>query len=76
MYIFYIFVKGVTGSLSFWANKLACNGNIEQQWEFKSKFIDRLRKSDIAEQTDKANEQHYEVPTDYYLTVSDYYHVY
>lgn len=61
--------KGVTDSLGYWVSKLECGGDAEKQWHFKRKFIERLRQSPIAEQTDLANEQHYEVPTEYYIAV-------
>ena len=41
-----------------------------QQANFKKKFIQRLRSSPVAIETEKANEQHYEVPTELFLTVS------
>jgi cyclopropane-fatty-acyl-phospholipid synthase len=37
--------------------------------EFKDEFIERLRSSPIAEQVDKANEQHYEVPAAFFRLV-------
>ncbi|KAJ9067604.1 hypothetical protein DSO57_1037423 [Entomophthora muscae] len=37
--------------------------SIEKEQETKMQYIQRLRESDIAIHTDKANEQHYEVPT-------------
>jgi hypothetical protein len=52
-----------------WIEKLECGGDVEKQHHFKKKFIERLRHSTIAEATDKANEQHYEVPSDFFLTV-------
>nr|KAG5709291.1 hypothetical protein BaRGS_018043 [Batillaria attramentaria] len=54
--------------MSVWIKKLECEGDVEKQHNFKKKFIARLRHSVIAEATDKANEQHYEVPTDFFLT--------
>jgi cyclopropane-fatty-acyl-phospholipid synthase len=49
--------------------KLDCNGDIEKQSHFKKLFIQRLRNSPVAIDTDKANEQHYEVPTEFFTTV-------
>ena len=61
---------GVQGSLKYWVGKLECGGDVEKQWFYKQKFIKRLRESEIAIETEKANEQHYEVPTEYFTTVS------
>ncbi|XP_071087384.1 uncharacterized protein [Haliotis cracherodii] len=58
---------GVRGSLGAWIQKLECGGDVERQMFFKKRFIERLRKSAIAIETDKANEQHYEVPTEFFL---------
>ncbi|XP_005095452.1 (S)-coclaurine N-methyltransferase [Aplysia californica] len=60
---------GVRQNMSAWIHKLECGGDIEKQHNFKKKFIQRLRTSPIATDTDKANEQHYEVPTEFFLTV-------
>eukprot|EP00058_Branchiostoma_floridae_P026249 XP_002611739.1 hypothetical protein BRAFLDRAFT_128727 [Branchiostoma floridae] len=59
---------GVQGSLKYWVGKLECGGDVEKQWFYKQKFIKRLRESEIAIETEKANEQHYEVPTEYFTT--------
>ncbi|WP_343989369.1 cyclopropane-fatty-acyl-phospholipid synthase family protein [Kangiella japonica] len=40
--------------------------DIEAQGEQYNRFLGELRNSDIAIKTDKANEQHYEVPADFY----------
>lgn len=40
--------------------------NIEAQGKQYNQFLEELRRSDIAIKTDKANEQHYEVPADFY----------
>ncbi|KAL9931959.1 hypothetical protein V8E36_009274 [Tilletia maclaganii] len=37
-------------------------------WAYKQEFIEGLRSSEIAIETDKANEQHYEVDTDFIMT--------
>lgn len=37
-------------------------GGVEQQWERKQRFIDQMRHSPIALETQKANDQHYEIP--------------
>lgn len=62
-------ISGVRLNLGAWIQKLRCDGDVEKQWFFKNKFIDNLKHSKIALQTDKANEQHYEVPTDFFTTV-------
>jgi len=55
--------------LDFWTSKLECDGDVVKQHEFKRKFITKLRNADIAIATDSANEQHYEVPTKYFLEI-------
>ena len=42
------------------------NFPIEGMYNYKLHFVEELRKMPIAVLTDKANEQHYEVPTEYY----------
>ncbi|PVD34768.1 hypothetical protein C0Q70_06045 [Pomacea canaliculata] len=61
--------EGVRSNMEMWIRKLECDGDVEKQHIFKKKFISRLRQSVIAEATDKANEQHYEVPTEFFQTV-------
>ncbi|KAK7097765.1 uncharacterized protein [Littorina saxatilis] len=61
--------EGVRQNMDVWVEKLECGGDVEKQHQFKKKFLARLRDSTIAESTDKANEQHYEVPTEFFLTV-------
>ena len=63
---------GVRANLQAWLEKLECGGDVEKQAYFKKKFIQRLRDSPVAIDTDKANEQHYEVPTEFFLTVSQH----
>lgn len=60
---------GVRANLQAWIKKLECEGDLEKQSFFKKKFIKQLRESPVAIETDKANEQHYEVPTEFFLTV-------
>ena len=73
--LFYFYLKkwcnlsGVRANLSAWAKKLDCHGDIEKQSHFKKLFIQRLRNSPVAIDTEKANEQHYEVPTEFFTTV-------
>lgn len=43
------------------------DGNVETQQEFLENFVADLKTRNIAEQTKKANEQHYEVPSELYL---------
>eukprot|EP00697_Spironema_sp_BW2_P013374 gnl/Spiro4/3433_TR1672_c0_g1_i1.p1 gnl/Spiro4/3433_TR1672_c0_g1~~gnl/Spiro4/3433_TR1672_c0_g1_i1.p1 ORF type:complete len:388 (+),score=76.98 gnl/Spiro4/3433_TR1672_c0_g1_i1:32-1165(+) len=50
-----------------WIRALDCGGNAEKKLQYKMKFVESLSRSPIAVQTDKANEQHYEVPTEYFL---------
>lgn len=61
--------SGVRENLGNWIRKLECAGDVEKQWHHKRNFINRLQHSDIAILTDKANEQHYEVPTQFYKIV-------
>lgn len=61
--------NGVRANLAAWKQKLECGGDLEKQADFKKKFIKRLRESPVAIETEKANEQHYEVPTEFFLTV-------
>ncbi|XP_056002008.1 uncharacterized protein LOC125661565 isoform X2 [Ostrea edulis] len=56
-------------NLDAWLERLRCGGNIERQQFFKKKFLERLRTSAVAIETEKANEQHYEVPTEFFQTV-------
>ncbi|XP_002741514.3 uncharacterized protein LOC100367749 [Saccoglossus kowalevskii] len=56
-------------NLSKWLKRLRCNGNTITQFEYKKKFISKLKQSAIAIETDTANVQHYEVPTDFFKTV-------
>lgn len=44
-----------------------CGGDIEQQQRRFTELLAELRQSPIALQTAAANEQHYEVPTEFYL---------
>jgi hypothetical protein len=56
-------------NLEAWLERLRCGGNIEKQQFFKKKFLERLQTSAVAIETEKANEQHYEVPTEFFQTV-------
>ncbi|KAK0517915.1 hypothetical protein OC834_002853, partial [Tilletia horrida] len=44
------------------------HGSHAANFEYKRRFIEALKSSDIAIETDKANEQHYEVDTDFILS--------
>ena len=44
-------------------------GTVEQQLERKMAFVRELKCLPVAVQTAAANEQHYEVPTDYFVLV-------
>ena len=65
----FLLLEGVRLNLAAWLEKLNCGGDIEKQHFFKTKFINKLRSSPVATDTDKANEQHYEVPTQFFKTV-------
>jgi len=60
---------GVRNVLSLWLDKLNCDGDVEKKMFYKQKFVADLKQLPIAIQTESANEQHYEVPTDFFLTV-------
>ena len=44
--------------------------NCENRLLLQNRFLQALGQSDIAELPEKANEQHYEVPSDFFLQVS------
>ena len=60
----------VRQNLSKWLRKLDCSGDVEKKLALKMKFVEKLRKSPVAVETARANEQHYEVPTNFFRTVS------
>ena len=60
----------VRQNLDKWLKKLNCSGSVEEKLAFKMKFVEKLRSSPVAIETSRANEQHYEVPTDFFRTVS------
>ena len=72
--LFHVDFAGVKLNLSAWIDKLNCDGDIEKQFFFKKKFLQRLKTSPVAIETEKANEQHYEVPTEFFKTVSVLYY--
>jgi cyclopropane-fatty-acyl-phospholipid synthase len=49
--------------------ELENRGDIETQQEAKNRFLEEMRKSPIAIHTDKANEQHYELPPEFFELV-------
>ncbi|XP_068703617.1 uncharacterized protein [Montipora foliosa] len=59
----------VCQNLDKWLKKLDCSGNVEEKLAYKMKFVEKLRSSPVAIETERANEQHYEVPTDFFRTV-------
>jgi len=59
----------VRQNLDKWLQKLDCSGDVEKKLTFKMKFVKKLRESPVALETARANEQHYEVPTDFFRTV-------
>ena len=65
----------VRQTLDKWLQKLDCSGDVEEKLAFKMRFVNKLRESPVAVETARANEQHYEVPTDFFRTVSFCYNV-
>lgn len=61
---------GVRENLTSWLKKLNCDGDEELKLQYKMKMVEKLRSSPVAVEVDKANEQHYEVPTEFFKTVS------
>ena len=61
--------QSIRENLKAWILRLECDGDVEKKMEYKRKFIHKLRRSPIAIHTDKANEQHYEVPTAFFNLV-------
>eukprot|EP01001_Neometanema_parovale_P007029 NODE_3355_length_1235_cov_120.188849_g3184_i0.p1 GENE.NODE_3355_length_1235_cov_120.188849_g3184_i0~~NODE_3355_length_1235_cov_120.188849_g3184_i0.p1 ORF type:complete len:359 (-),score=78.44 NODE_3355_length_1235_cov_120.188849_g3184_i0:94-1170(-) len=54
---------------TYWCRNLYCGGDVENQNYYKMKFIDKLRNSPTTVETKRANEQHYEVPSEFYTEV-------
>ncbi|KAJ7379531.1 hypothetical protein OS493_015322 [Desmophyllum pertusum] len=61
--------NAVRQNLDKWLQKLDCSGDVEKKLAFKMRFVEKLRESPVAVETARANEQHYEVPTDFFRTV-------
>ncbi|XP_077984021.1 uncharacterized protein LOC144438741 [Glandiceps talaboti] len=64
----WILRKVLRYNLHNWLAKLNCGGDVVKQHEYKRKFITKLKNAPIAIETDTANEQHYEVPTEFFQT--------
>ena len=60
----------VRQNLDKWLQKLDCSGDVEKKLALKMRFVEKLRKSPVALETARANEQHYEVPTNFFRKVS------
>ncbi|XP_013397285.1 (S)-coclaurine N-methyltransferase [Lingula anatina] len=59
--------EAVRQNLGNWLKKLDCGGDVEKQLAFKKRLIAKLKSSPvIAIETTTANQQHYEVPTEFY----------
>ena len=63
--------EAVRQNLDRWLTKLDCSGDVEKKLAFKMKFVEKLRDSPVAIETARANEQHYEVPTDFFGKVRE-----
>ena len=59
--------KTVRQNLARWLEKLRCGGDVEQKMMYKKKLITKLRNAPVAIHTKDANDQHYEVPTEFFL---------
>ena len=64
--------QGVRQNLAGWLKKLECDGDVNNKLMYKMKFVRKLSQAPVAIETDAANEQHYEVPTEFFTTVSRY----
>ena len=53
--------QSIQSNLGMWIKKLSCDGDAEKKLQYKMKFVKQLKEMPIAVETDKANEQHYEV---------------
>jgi len=57
----------IRSHLKWWSSRLACGGDVEKQHFYKEKLVKVFRENEkIAEATEKAKEQHYEVPTEFF----------
>ena len=65
-----ILLNAVRQNLDKWLQKLDCSGGVEKKLKYKLNFLEKLRTSPVLVETERANEQHYEVLTDFFRTVS------
>lgn len=57
----------IQSHVKWWSGRLEAGGSVEMQHLYKEKMITKFRKNvKIAEATEEAKEQHYEVPTDFF----------
>jgi len=57
----------IRAHLAWWSSRLEAGGNVEKQHEYKQKMVKIFRENEkIAEATEEAKEQHYEVPTEFF----------
>ena len=57
----------IRSHLSWWIKRLDASGSVEKQHFYKNKMIKIFRENEkIAEATEEAKEQHYEVPTQFF----------
>jgi len=60
--------KLIQSHLKWWSGRLEAGGDAEKQHHYREKMIKVFRENEkIAEATEEAKEQHYEVPTDFFL---------
>jgi len=57
----------IRSHLRWWSSRLNASGSVETQHEYKQKMVKIFRENEaIAEATEEAKEQHYEVPTEFF----------
>ena len=61
--------EGVRQNLAGWLQKLECGGDVQKKTNYKMKFVKKLTQSPVAIETGLVNEQHYQVPTEFFETV-------
>jgi len=63
----YIQRKLIQSHLKWWSSRLEADGSAEKQHFYREKMVKIFRENDkIAEATEEAKEQHYEVPTEFF----------
>eukprot|EP01006_Ploeotia_vitrea_P059975 TRINITY_DN75092_c0_g1_i1.p1 TRINITY_DN75092_c0_g1~~TRINITY_DN75092_c0_g1_i1.p1 ORF type:complete len:364 (-),score=43.91 TRINITY_DN75092_c0_g1_i1:76-1167(-) len=62
-FIFRWILRQLAGSI---AKRLRCGGDVEKQQLYKMRFVKKLKDSATTVVPEKANEQHYEVPTEFH----------